>query len=175
VKAAPSVLILTGAPGAGKTTVARFLADGPEASVHVETDRFFEFIAGGYLEPWTPEAHEQNTTVTNIVGEVAVRYARAGYWTVVDGIVIPGWFFEPLREAIVAAGVSAAYAVLRPPLATAVRRAGNRPEVLERLWQAFVDLGPLERHVVEVTERQSVEETAARISALLESGALAVS
>ena len=76
--AAP-VLILTGPPGAGKTTAARLLvAAGSERAVHVEADRFFSFIASGYVAPWTPESHDQNTVVMRIVARAAAGYADAG-------------------------------------------------------------------------------------------------
>jgi hypothetical protein len=48
-----------------------------------------------------------------------------------------------------------AYAVLRPPIDVAIRRSRERsdepmwdPDVVRRLWEAFADLGPLERHVI---------------------------
>jgi hypothetical protein len=50
-----------------------------------------------------------------------------------------------------------AYAVLRAPLDVCVARAGARdsqpladPNVVERLWQDFANLGPLARHAVDV-------------------------
>src|SRR6266508_746977 len=78
------ILILTGAPGSGKTTVARLLAARADRAVHVESDCFFHFIAGGHVDPWKPESHEQNTTVMRILGEVAVGYGRAGYRAIVQ-------------------------------------------------------------------------------------------
>jgi replication-associated recombination protein RarA len=41
------VLILTGAPGVGKTTTARILAGRRDRAVHVGSDVFFEFIRSG--------------------------------------------------------------------------------------------------------------------------------
>jgi predicted ATPase len=48
----PTVLILTGPPGAGKTTAAGILAGRAERAVHVESDRLFDFIRSGFVEPW---------------------------------------------------------------------------------------------------------------------------
>jgi adenylate kinase family enzyme len=67
------VLIVPGAPGAGKTTVARLLAARSERAVHLESDAFFHFIRSGYVEPWKPEAHAQNTTVMRIVAATAAE------------------------------------------------------------------------------------------------------
>lgn len=152
------VLIVSGPPGAGKTATARILADSSERAVHLEADRFFTFIRAGYVAPWTAESHEQNTTVMRIVAGAAVQYADAGYFTVVDGIVIPRWFLGPVSTAVQDAGHDVAYAVLRAPLDTCVARAARRPEgalsdshVIEGIWRQFQELGPLETHVIDTT------------------------
>lgn len=172
------VLILTGAPGAGKTTVARILAGRSCRGVHLESDQFFHFIRAGYIAPWRPESHEQNTTVMHIVSEAAAAYARAGYFTIIDGIISPQWFLKPLSDSLRAAGNPVAYAVLRAPLALCLSRTENRASgrlsdvaVVERLWHDFADLGPLEANVID-SGAATAQETATVLSERLQSSLL---
>ena len=158
------ILILSGAPGAGKTTTARLLAVGFERAVHLESDAFFRFIRSGYVEPWRPDSHEQNTTVMRIVATAAAAYAAAGYFTIIDGIISPAWFLEPVRDALKSAGQVVAYAVLQAPLSVCTARAVGRggegsidPSVIERLWQDFADLGDLKQNALDCAERSAAQ------------------
>ena len=174
----PDVLILTGPPGVGKTTAATILAERVTPAVHLEADAFFRFIRNGYVEPWKPESHDQNSLVMGIVAEAAASYARAGYFTIVDGIVIPRWFLEPLRGRLHSAGLSVAYAVARAPLAVCEARLRERegvldPDAVARLWSEFEGVGALERNVVDVTAL-APGETADAISTALADGRLTV-
>ena len=174
------VLVLTGPPGAGKTTTAAALAARFPRSVHLESDRFFQFIRSDYVEPWRPESSEQNRVVIRIVAEAAARYAAAGYFTVIDGIVIPGWFLEPVRDALRETGHDVALAVLRAPMAVCVERVQERegePSVeaaaLEQLWHTFADIGEFEANVLEL-DGESSDQVSEIIAQRLDEGLLRI-
>ena len=64
------LIVVTGPPGAGKSTVARVLADRFPRSALVTGDSFFAFVSGGWVAPWLPEAHEQNDVVLRAAASV---------------------------------------------------------------------------------------------------------
>lgn len=174
------ILIITGAPATGKSTTAGLLAARSARSVHLEADAFFRFVHSGYVEPWKPESHEQNTTVMSVVARAAAGYAAAGYETIVDGIVIPGVFLEPVCDVLHDAGCEAAFVVLRASPSVCAERTRSREggeladqTVIEQLWRSFADLGDFERNAVDL-DGEGPDEVADIVAGRWAEGLLAI-
>lgn len=167
MEAAP-LLVLSGPPGAGKTTVAGLLVQRRAPAVHLRGDDFWHVIAGGPVPPYLPEAHTQNEVVVTAVAAAAAAYAAGGYFTVLDTIVVP-WFLERVRAEADRRHVAMAYVVLRPSLQVVLARARRDlldSDPLRAMHAAFADLGPHEAAVID-SSSQSPEETAEAVWARL--------
>jgi hypothetical protein len=124
-RAVGSLLVVTGPPGAGKSSVARILADAADQSVLIEGDAFFGFLASGAVEPWLPASKVQNTVVTTAAASAAGVFAAGGFTTVYDGVVGP-WFLPAFGLATGLERLD--YAILLPSVEVCVHRVATRPD-----------------------------------------------
>ncbi|GMU78805.1 MAG: hypothetical protein AMXMBFR46_15990 [Acidimicrobiia bacterium] len=117
-----SLLVVTGPPGAGKSTVAALVSRQHNPSVLIEGDAFFAFLDQGAIAPWEPESHAQNEVVTRAAAAAAGRFA-ADYKTVFDGVVGP-WLLPAFAAATGLDGLH--YVILLPSAEVCVERVQTR-------------------------------------------------
>jgi predicted kinase len=152
---AGSVLILTGPPGSGKTTVGRAVAELLDPSVDFESDWYWSIFRRGFIAPWEPASHHQNRTVLAAVAASVSTLAEGGYHVVLNGIIGP-WQLDLFLDVFGAAGFDTHYTVLRPSFEVALARATGRaaPALIDdgpirSLWEQFSDLGHYESHALD--------------------------
>lgn len=160
------IIVITGAPGTGKTTTASAVAKESdlEKSVHMHTDDFYHYLSKGAIPPHLPESNEQNLIVIEAFLEAAKRYARGGYDVIVDGIIGP-WFLKPW-QSLVREHYEVHYIILRASKEETLKRAVERSkldrktniELVETMWEQFCNLGIYESNVIDTTT-YSIQET----------------
>lgn len=144
-----SIVLLSGPPGAGKSTVAQqLIALMPGQVAYIEGDTFWRFFTKGFEIPGRRKNFK--TVVTSIL-MAAIPYARAGYTTIVD-FPIPPWALKTANTLAQTRHVQLNYIVLYPTEEVCAKRAATRAEgiiddytVFKELYASFADA---ERHII---------------------------
>lgn len=97
----PAIYIISGLPGAGKSTVSQLLANRFDRSVHIEADLVQQMIVSGSVWPeWKPreEAMRQFRLRRRNVSMLADSFLEAEFTPVIDDIVIGSHIDEYLSN-----------------------------------------------------------------------------
>lgn len=156
-----SLTIVSGAPGAGKTTVSRELAQRAPKGVHIVSDEFYFYIVD-LIAPSSPESRDQNMTVITAVMRAAVTFASGTYDVFVDG-VFGKWFLPLVARELERAELPVDYVLLTASLEDSLDRVGERDapgieDVVRKMHGHFADVEGLERHIVDTHDR-TLEQT----------------
>ena len=154
-----SITIVSGCPGSGKTTLAHRLASLAERGLHLLSDTFYQFPARA-IDPATPAAHQQNTTVIRAIGRAAGSFAEDEYTVFLDGVIGP-WFLPVLAREL-PDSTPLEYVVLQIELGQALERVRERQGrgasgTVIRMHQEFAELGLLGRCALDTSRLSPAE------------------
>ena len=151
---AGELVVVTGPPGAGKSTLARELAGALEPSALIRGDDFFAFLERGRIAPWIPEAHAQNQVVLDAAAAATGRFVAGGYRVVYDGVVGPS-FLPSFASACAVRRLH--YVVLLPSEEECLERVATRsghgftdPTATRHMHAQFREAAIPARHLVPV-------------------------
>jgi predicted ABC-type ATPase len=170
------LLVVSGPPGAGKSTVATLLATVRTPSVLVEGDEFFRFLREGRIDPWLTESDAQNSVVAEAAGSATGRFVEGGFWTVYDGVVGP-WSMPQFMAAAELRRLH--YVILLPDVETCVARVAARighgfsDEAATRHMHAQFEHAEIDRRHMLRDMRAAAESLAASIVGLVDTGEIA--
>jgi cytidylate kinase len=168
-------ILLTGPPGAGKSTVAALVAQAFPVAALVPGDDFFAFWSRGFVEPWLPESRQQNETILTAAGAAVGAYSRGGCQVVYEGVLGP-WLLPAFLAG--AGPVGGHYVVLLPPLDVCLARVAGRvghgfadPAATRHMHAEFARADVDPRHVVDGGETDA-EGVAAVVLARVRDGSV---
>ncbi|WP_392756897.1 AAA family ATPase [Streptomyces sp. LN590] len=132
---AAGVVLLTGIPGSGKSTVAAALASRFRMSAHIEVDALQQMIVSGGQWPSpaaNAEADRQIFLRARNACLLADSFARAGFIPVLDDVVVRRSHLDFYRTTL--ASVPLHIVILAPGPAEAWRRNQAREKALATDW-----------------------------------------
>ena len=150
-----TLTIVSGSPGAGKTTLCSRLAKTAPNGLHIPSDLFYSF-PGNPINPTLPESRSQNTAIIRALGACSTAFLASGYDVFLDGIVGP-WFLPTLLEEI-PRDFGVAYLLLTTDQEEALKRVRGREgrglsDKVKSTHSAFDESIDYESHKLDTTNR----------------------
>lgn len=172
------VLILTGPPGAGKTSTAMAICERFDRMMHISVDELREWVRAGYRRPWDTDlqAREQ----LRMSAENACAIARVAvshrYAAIIDDTVLPEQV-EAYRRSLDGIEAGVHFVTLLPSLESCLHRDAPRgadsiPERVRVVHAEFTELvrGPWPGAVIDSTGDLDAYTTADRVQDAISRG-----
>ncbi len=172
----PEVLILTGPPGIGKSSVAEALAERYDRVAHIPVDTLRHFITPtGYVAPGKPEFERQHGLAVRNACDLARNFLAERIAVIIDDVVITRADLDVYLSQLKEAGVPVHCIRLMAPLDACQARNRERKDErqpassVEAVWRQFEAAGELPGSTID-TEMLDAHEAADRVQALTTSG-----
>jgi chloramphenicol 3-O-phosphotransferase len=123
------IVIISGPPGAGKSSAAHALCERYDRTVHLDTDQLYASIRMGFISPWKSGSDRQNHMVSRAAARAATAYAEELFGVFIDGVIGPHLLPEYIEE-LKRARVPVHFVLLLPSVDEVVRRGLSREETL---------------------------------------------
>jgi chloramphenicol 3-O-phosphotransferase len=123
----PPIFLITGTPGAGKSSVSTALMKRFPFGLHIPVDDLREWVVSGLADPvpvWTAETTRQFRIARQAAVQTARLYIDAGFAVAIDDVILP----SEAREMFVAplSGYTLHKILLKPTVETAQSRNATR-------------------------------------------------
>jgi predicted ATPase len=131
--------LITGIPGAGKSTTARALAASFPRGVHIEGDVLrFDFVVSGLPDPFADEAGRREWDLQMELGRkhegmLAGSFADAGFTPVIDDVITHPSVLDQVVRPLATRPVR--LVVLAPPIDIVAQRDATREKHVFETWK----------------------------------------
>ena len=171
----PTIFLISGTPGAGKSSVAHAIATQSGRGVRISVDDIRDLVVAGRADPvptWSDECELQFAIARRNRLIMAANWHAAGFTVCIDDVVFP----QNIDAMIAELGLDIQRVILQPTLATALQRNATRTHkpfdtsvlipVLTRLHGEFAMVQhPLWPHID--TTNQTIAESVAMVQSLI--------
>lgn len=172
------MIIVSGPPGAGKSSVAEALCERYDRMLHVEVDTLRHMVKAGYRHPWTGDyqAHEQLVLAVRNASAIARESVAMRYAVVIDDVVTAD-MAKVYGDALAGRGVPVHLVTLLPSLAVTLARDAERREsipdrvrLLHEQLIAEARSNALPGAILDTSDDRDAALTADRVQELAERG-----
>jgi tRNA uridine 5-carbamoylmethylation protein Kti12 len=124
------IIVISGAPGVGKTETIKRLSAIHKKTVHVSVDKIRSFVKAGYCSPdnWSPETEKQYKIALTAAANLSKMHSGNGFMVFVDDVFREEWKKEFER---IVNNKRVIYIYLRESLKNILERNSKRSHVVD--------------------------------------------